>query len=712
MLNQKISRFAILVVLTLRCIVASAQHSTDFGAQSYNVGVALSGRETIAVSADNKLGTFYFKPIQGLQLSRENMLNGSTYLTEISLGRSVFKELVKEPAYEDYFFETGNLFNIGLGFYYGYTLNRGKRFQVPIYIGGSLDYFRGGYFKNLSLDFGFKIRAKYYLTDQIGIFAGFNPSMGMSMGKQNRARSKSYAEVGVIFSPFEQKRGYDVVTSVANETPKSSSDAGAMEKLFNDGLKNYDSHYHTYSITNPKKKFVKEAHMVSFVKNKGYIVISSNSITINRLGDRTMVLHDLTFIAPGDYPEYVFKKLGTDYDSSLARGSFLRPEERDVHHPINGSKVLFFNTRETYFEDWNDVRWTGEIKDGYLHGRGDAYYNAGDMYYIFMGTFNHGLAVSDITVKTYRAAEDGDYTVHPENVSVSYFGPQDVNVLADQYANAANEIIRNAVRLNMIDSYDGYAGRLEDAYAGLKPITVSSAAQFKSDTVVNDFLTLYRTCGYDPRGLISKAVEMSNVYEVARMLEWTPRKEYYGFSLWSILSMMPEWYESAEKSDRESLKNAASLAREGAKSSRFGFKSFFSNSVKVIDRKRNEFESYIDLQSKKYEAALKASRQELEDLHARMEREIDESRSYAPNGELESASLIFNSEYKYEKDGVIYTKSGNHRVEYNIYYSKYGSEYELDSYRIGFATGKFESLRNQSFKSYKEMMNALMKALN
>ena len=712
MLNLKISSFAILAALTLCCIAASAQHSTDFGAQSYNVGVTLSGRESIAVSADNKLGTYYFKPIQGLQLSRENMLNGSTYLTELTLGRSVFKELVKEPAYEGYYFETGNLFNVGLGFYYGYTLNRGKRLQVPIYVGGSLDYFRGGYFKNLSLDFGFKIRAKYYLTDQIGLFAGFNPSMGMSMGKQNRSRLKNYTEIGVIFSPFEQKRGYDVVTSVAGTNPKSSSDTGAMEKLFNDGLKNHDGHYHTYSITNPKKKFVKEAHMVSFVKSKGYIVISSNSITINRLGDRTMVLHDLTFISPGDYPEYVFKKLGTDYDISLASGSFLKPGERDVHIPINGSKVLFFNERETYFEDWNGVRWTGEIKDGYLHGRGDAYYNAGDMYYIFMGTFNHGLAVSDITVKTYKAAENGDYAVHPENVSISRFGPQGVKVLADQYTNAANEVIRKAIRYNLIDSYDGYAGRLEEAYTGLKPITVPSAAKFKSDPVVNDFLTLYRTCGYDPRGLIPKAQEMCNVYEVASMLEWTPRKAYFGFSMWSILSLMPEWYEHAEKSDRESLKKAASLARDGAKSSRFGFKSFFSNAVKVIDRKRDEFESFIDLQVKKYEAALKASRQELEDLHARMEREIDQSRSYAPKGELENTSLIYGSEYKYKENGKIYTKHGNHIVEYNIYYNKYGSEYELDSYRIHYASGKFESLRNQTFKSYNDMMNALMRALN
>ena len=83
--------------LALSCMNASAQHSTDFGARSYNLGVTLSGKESIAVSADNKLGTYYYKPLQGLQVSRENMLDGSTYLTELTLGRSVFKELVKEP---------------------------------------------------------------------------------------------------------------------------------------------------------------------------------------------------------------------------------------------------------------------------------------------------------------------------------------------------------------------------------------------------------------------------------------------------------------------------------------------------------------------------------------------------------------------------------------------------------------------------------------
>ncbi len=698
--------------LALCCMNASAQHSTDFGARSYNLGVTLSGKESIAVSADNKLGTYYYKPLQGLQVSRENMLDGSTYLTELTLGRSVFKELVKEPEYESYKFETGNLFNIGLGFYYGYTINKGKRFQVPLYLGGSLDYFRGGWFKNLSLDLGFKLRAKFYLTDQIGLFAGFNPSMGFSAGKQTRQRIKQYAEVGIIFSPFEQKHGFDVVASSKKANPKASSDTRTMEQLFNDGLKVYDGHYHTYTISNPKKKFIKEAHMASLVKDKGYRVITSNSITANRLGDRTMVLNELTFIKPGDYPEYVFKKLGTHYESGLPAGSFLRPAVRDVLHPVNGSKVLSFRSKETYFEDWNNVMWTGEIKDGYLHGKGQGYYNSGDLYYIFTGTFNHGLAVSDITVRTYRAGEDGDYAIYLEKETVSSFGPQGVRVLADQYTDAANGVVKNAVRLNMIDAYPGYADRLEKAYADLRPVSATSTTdQFKPDPVISDFLTLYRTCGYDPRNLIPKAGEMDNVNEVLAMLGWTPRKDYYGFSLWSILSMVPEWYDETEKADREKLDNALALAKNGAKTSTCGFKTFFSDATRALNKKKGNFESYIAAQYREYNAARSAAVKNINDLHSQMEREIDESRSYAPKGELVSTSLVFNSKFRYKEDGVIYTKHGNHFAQYNVYYNKYGSEYELDCYMIHYASGKLEPLKSMKFKSYDEMVKQILATL-
>ena len=700
----------ILTLLTLCSVSAWAQHNSAFGARGYTVGVEFLGKESISVSADKKLGTYNYKPLFGVNASMENMLSGSTYITEFSFTKSTLDNLVKEPAYEDYFFETGDLFNVGLGWYYGYTINKGKRFQVPIYIGGSLDYFWGGYFKNLSLDIGFKIRAKYYLTERIGLYLGYNPSLGMSMGSQNRGRNKGYADFGVVISPATQKKGYDIIVSRAGDTPSRASDARAMEELFQSGLNNRDSYYKTYGIDNPKRKFVKEAHMISYVKDKGYNVIESNSVTVNSFGDKTYVLYDLVFINPKDYPEYVFKKLDIAYAKVKGQGTFLEAVKKEKYVPLNGSSIVSIRDYDMVLEDHQNVKWTGEFKDGYLHGEGTGFYSTGKIYYIIKGNFNHGLAVSDIEVKTY-VPDDKDLVVYPGKMKNTKFSPVSVDVMAQQYENPANSLVKKSLELAMIDYYDRYASHIEEAYAKLKGISVAKQDSFTPDDEVLSFLTLYRTCKYDPKKLIPKAEEMSMVNDVLTMLKWKPRDRYYGVTLRSIFSMFYEWNDDAVSTDRQNLNTAIKLAQKGKQSSKYGFKTFFTDAAKSLDKQKAAFEKEVSAQKKKYDAALDAHRREMGQIQAQMEREIDQERSHAPSGDLVSQALFGGNPYAYEKRGRIQTKNGGHYVEYNVYYNKYGGEYELDCYKIYSASSKLRSLDSKEFKSYDAMVNAILSAL-
>lgn len=68
---------------------------------------------------------------------------------------------------------TGNAF-------LGGVINRQKRFQVPILGGVGLTYVGGAPINKLHFDFVYKIRAKYYVSDNIAIYGGVSGSYGLS----------------------------------------------------------------------------------------------------------------------------------------------------------------------------------------------------------------------------------------------------------------------------------------------------------------------------------------------------------------------------------------------------------------------------------------------------------------------------------------------------------------------------------------------------
>lgn len=68
--------------------------------------------------------------------------------------------------------------------YIGPILFPKKRFQMPILGGIGLTYANGEPFNRMSFDFGYKVRAKFYLTRSVGIFAGVSGSIGAAGAKK------------------------------------------------------------------------------------------------------------------------------------------------------------------------------------------------------------------------------------------------------------------------------------------------------------------------------------------------------------------------------------------------------------------------------------------------------------------------------------------------------------------------------------------------
>ncbi len=128
---------------------------------------------------------FTYNQEVGVNVGLEHVLYGWIVYSELHYSRS---KLNKEEIRDYSIFPYGELKNVSeVGFmqYGGYTINPGKRFQVPIMIGIGADYMFGEPMHNLFLAYGAKARMKFYITPKFGIFAGAAFKGGSSSSDRN-----------------------------------------------------------------------------------------------------------------------------------------------------------------------------------------------------------------------------------------------------------------------------------------------------------------------------------------------------------------------------------------------------------------------------------------------------------------------------------------------------------------------------------------------
>lgn len=154
----------------------------------------------------------------------EKNWGGNGTFTKVSVGK--FKARSSELDFGDlggdYYYENGkpdfnvNNFNDGLDIsimeYFSRTINPNKRFQLPIYFGAGLSYLQGAPVHNLTFDLGLMVRAKFYFTNNFGMFVGGSGTYGIGMRTyeafSSKSTSKDYmltnrklqAEAGLLFS--------------------------------------------------------------------------------------------------------------------------------------------------------------------------------------------------------------------------------------------------------------------------------------------------------------------------------------------------------------------------------------------------------------------------------------------------------------------------------------------------------------------------------
>ncbi|GEM56598.1 hypothetical protein B0A58_14665 [Flavobacterium branchiophilum NBRC 15030 = ATCC 35035] len=92
--------------------------------------------------------------------------------------------------------------------YIGYTINKKKRLQLPLYIGGGISYLNAKPISQGALELSAKARLKFYISNKIALYSGVNYDLGVLGGKDIKNDSDKLIgyygmynlETGLMFS--------------------------------------------------------------------------------------------------------------------------------------------------------------------------------------------------------------------------------------------------------------------------------------------------------------------------------------------------------------------------------------------------------------------------------------------------------------------------------------------------------------------------------
>lgn len=172
--------------LLAMCTNANAQKK----ATSINFGFAPYGYIHENIKLKDEKYKYDYKSYWSAVFGVEKQFKGVVSLTEISYARGKFDKYDLKG--ESVWFnpnQSEDIQDFTLIEYFGKTINPNKRIQFPVYIGIGGEYILGGPLHNLALDGAVKARVKFYVTDNIGIYAGGNARYGWGMKKANNDTS-------------------------------------------------------------------------------------------------------------------------------------------------------------------------------------------------------------------------------------------------------------------------------------------------------------------------------------------------------------------------------------------------------------------------------------------------------------------------------------------------------------------------------------------
>ena len=194
------------IAVMLLCMSLEVQSQDNMG-HSINLSVAPVGYTQAKISHDNEKFTYNYKSFLSANLSYEKYFENMDVTTEFYYQQAKFDNY-KLNGSTDAFnpAQKEDIYNVGVTIFAGIaTINKYKRFQVPFYLGPGCEYIYGGPFHNLTFNISARARMKFYMTNNIGIFAdvtgryGFGSKSGSRSSKYNLSTITVCADAGVCF---------------------------------------------------------------------------------------------------------------------------------------------------------------------------------------------------------------------------------------------------------------------------------------------------------------------------------------------------------------------------------------------------------------------------------------------------------------------------------------------------------------------------------
>ena len=123
-------------------------------------------------------GLYYYSSSLGAGVTYEFLTNGDSIMLEGVYSVFKYSSFVSSPEHMVPL-HTENMSLVTLMAYYGWTINKRKRIQFPIYAGLGICSFIESPGPKTTFNAGLKARAKFYITNRFGLFAGANACFGI-----------------------------------------------------------------------------------------------------------------------------------------------------------------------------------------------------------------------------------------------------------------------------------------------------------------------------------------------------------------------------------------------------------------------------------------------------------------------------------------------------------------------------------------------------
>lgn len=402
------------------------------------------------------------------------------------------------------------------------------------------------------------------------------------------------------------------------EAPQSNKD---IDKMFNEALKRGPDSNGAYCIINSQNKVYRANAVAEYLSDRGYLTGVSSEKYYSRFGDSIKILDKIPFFKPSDASKYEFSILGNEsgikYDQLKNTGTFFYPDVIIEKGFITTVKV------PKTFTEINDVLWSGDVVNGYLSGKGFglAQFN-GDWGFFEAEFIAGGFPITNIDIRTYDSSKNKITTVN--KYDTQYAKVQ--SVIRSAAPKASADLRKPMMEFFKNIGYAEDAREIKNEYSKTLSLNYGGYDEFKKNkSLLENFIYIYDSLHYDPDGMLPKAKEMLEVYQILDALNISSTKSYRFMSLAGLIGGYDDFDEKGAEEDIDAIWDAQILVKNKLNSNS-DFKRFYTNADSLLDEKEKKVSANISSEVDDYNAYVRRHNQEVA------------NRSYSSSGSSYSSS--------------------------------------------------------------------------